>query len=550
MMYMKIWKKNVVTTLVALFSLSATIAISACGKRGEEEDPDTPLVRSDIVTDNNVYPIVKEQYVNQFTFKMMSHSNINLMADWSENYFFKRMEALTGVKMDFTKVYDDSTYGEKFSLVFLDEDTMPDFFYKALITRQNELKFGSEGLLIKLEKYIDEYCPNLKARMEENPMIRKVITSADGHIYALPTIHYKGDNSNTADGYYFINKKWCEKIGVDPNSITTIERLREVLTEFKNRDMNDDGSTTDECPMYLAGSTELYYLFGTFGYSVLGWNSYVDENGQVKVAAQEDKYKEMLKYFNGMYASNLINQDYLTRTTSHKWVQLKNNKIGCFMDYSTEVAGDYANDFVALPAMNSSTYYTGQAFYPGRLGVDPGAFAITSKCEHPEVLMRWIDTMYDIDYSRWDTIGKEGEEWKWDDDAHTSWSFLVDVNVINYERAIQFGGGLPGVEMTYDGFMLKSSDPVIQHSYNEIAKIQPKIKIGIPNMSMPEKTTKTLSTSASAISIYLGNLISSAVAGTVNLDSEWENVQKKLRSMGVVKYIDTLQEEVDKFYAR
>ena len=126
----------------------------------------------------------------------------------------------------------------------------------------------------------------------------------------------------------------------------------------------------------------------------------------------------------------------------------------------------------------------------------------------------------------------------------------MDVNVINYERAIQFGGGLPGVEMTYDGFMLKSSDPVIQHSYNEIAKIQPKIKIGIPNMSMPEKTTKTLSTSASAISIYLGNLISSAVAGTVNLDSEWENVQKKLRSMGVVKYIDTLQEEVEKFYAR
>jgi len=548
--------------LVAVSSICCLGGLTACsGGDSSEIPPESYLSveRSNIVTDNNVYPIIKDEYKNEVgSFVMMSHSNTTLMADWSKNAFFKRMKALTGVDISFDKVFDDSTYGEKFALTFLDEDTMPDFFYKALCTRQNELKFGEEGLLLPLEGLIEEYCPNLKARMAENPMVEKIMKSANGHIYALPTIHTNSADKNIADGYYFINKKWCDRLSIDVNSITTIEKLRDVLRRFKTEDANGNGNANDEYPMYVAGSVPIYYLFGGFGYNLIGWNSYVDDDGKVKVGAQEEKYKEMLKFFNSMYNEQLFNQDYITRTTAQQRVELMKNKIGVFMEYSTEVAGDYANDYVALPPLYSSTYYNypEKAFYPGRIGVDPGAFLITKKCKHPEVLMRWIDTLYDVEYSKWDTIGKEKTatdqdgEWMYDDDTKTTWHFTEDLSTINSERAIQYGGGLPGVEMTYDDFMTKCSDEIISHSYTEIAKVLPTIKTAIPNLSMDTKTTRSLSAASSAISVYVGNLISNAIAGSVNLDTEWDNIQANLRKMGVTGYIQTLQQEVDKFYGR
>ena len=38
---------------------------------------------------------------------------------------------------------------------------------------------------VPLEDYIDKYCPNLQAAYEAEPIMRKIITSPDGHIYTL-----------------------------------------------------------------------------------------------------------------------------------------------------------------------------------------------------------------------------------------------------------------------------------------------------------------------------------------------------------------------------
>ncbi len=520
--------------------LLAAMTMGACASKPLEQH-----TNPQVVTEVGTYPVIKDEY-RGITLDMMALNHTAISADWSKNEFFKRMENLTGVKFNFDKVYDATTYTEKFPLAFVDVASMPDVFYKAQIPRASEAKFGAQGLLIPLENLIDEYAPNLKKIMEESPNVKRIMTSADGHIYSLPTVHYKGDRY-TADGVFWINQKWCDRLGIEVSDITTIEKLSEVLTRFKNEDANGNGDATDEKPMYLAGAYEVTHLFAAFGMNLLTWNAYVD-NGTVKVGAMQENFKPMLEYLNGMYSNGLINNDYVTLTKNTVWAEGRSkDSIGVFFDATADlVAGERAQDFVALPPLNSSVY-TGTPFLAGRYAVDPGAFAISANCEYPELAMRWIDTLYDVEYSRWDTVGQEGVEWKWDDEEHTTWSYLMPTDEIVNSRTVQMGGGLPGVELTYDDFLSKSSDPTVSHSARELAKVSAYIKPGYPPVSFNETTLRALSSTSTSLSTYLGTLMAQVIRGEKNISDSWETVQNDLKRMGVNHYIKTLQEGYDSF---
>jgi len=55
---------------------------------------------------------------------------------------------------------------------------------------------------VPLEKYIEEYAPNIMNYLEENPEIKKVITSDDGHIYYIPFLQMDKEGKS---GFSLIN---------------------------------------------------------------------------------------------------------------------------------------------------------------------------------------------------------------------------------------------------------------------------------------------------------------------------------------------------------
>ncbi|MDR0831312.1 MAG: extracellular solute-binding protein, partial [Bacillales bacterium] len=444
--------------LFSSLMMTGLLLVGCTGNRASSSLPSNPQV----VTEPGTYPILKEEY-SDIKLTLMGNSHASLSPDWKNNEYFKRMKELTGLDFNFD-IYDWTTYGEKFPLSFLDPSSMPDVYFKSFIPKASESKYGSQGLLVPLEDLIDKYAPNLKARMAETPNIERVIKSADGHIYSLPTIHEKGDKY-VSDGVFWINKKWLDNLGLQlPH---TMEELRVVLNEFKTKDANNNGNPNDEKPMYLSGALELTYLYSAFGLSMLTWNSDVVD-GVVKFGPEQENFKSMLKYLNGLYNDELLNRNYITLAKNQVWAEGRSgDTIGVFFDATADlVVGSRATDYVALPPLTSSIY-NGPAFLSGRYAVDPGMFAISSNCKYPELAMRWIDTLYDLDYTKWGTIGKEGVEWKWDDDEQTSWSYLMDTDTITNNRTVQMGGGLPGVMLSYEGFWDKLNDPVQKQSIAE-----------------------------------------------------------------------------------
>lgn len=94
-------------------------------------------------------------------------------------------------------------------------------------------------LFIPLEDYIEEYCPTIKAAYEAEPIMRKMVTQPDGHIYTLSS---KLPLRPKACDVSYINQKWLDNLNLEMP--TTVDEWYEVLKAFKEQDAKPVG-----CPL-------------------------------------------------------------------------------------------------------------------------------------------------------------------------------------------------------------------------------------------------------------------------------------------------------------
>lgn len=122
---------------------------------------------------------------------------------------------------------------------------LPDAFHTASFPATEILKYGEQGVFIKLNDLIDKYAPNLKKIMKENPEVKNAITFPNGNIYSFPTIISEDFTSMLLGPRPWINKEWLEKLGMKMPE--TIEEYYEYLKAVKEKDPNGNGKA-DEIP--------------------------------------------------------------------------------------------------------------------------------------------------------------------------------------------------------------------------------------------------------------------------------------------------------------
>ena len=491
------------------------------------------------VTENGVYPILKEEYKDT-KLTMMGLGSPLLGTDWANHTFFKRMTEYTGVDWNYN-VYNAASYSSNLSMTFVNPDTMPDVLFKAFLPQAFEVKYGKLGLLIPLEDLIAKYAPNLNKVLEDNPAIKAMITAPDGHIYALPSIG-GGEDSLNADGYFWINKKWLNNLNLEMPQ--TADELKTVLRAFKTQDPNGNG-INDENPMMLIGGADVEALYAIFGLNTTSYNCMINDQKQTYFLPSTENYKEALKFMRDLYAEGLMNQNYLTISRTQMWAKgAESDCIGIFYDAGPAlvVGQDRASDYVALQPMTSNV--NDEKMWAGRYDIGTGCFAITSNCKSPALAMRWIDCLYSEPCNNWVIAGKENEEWVWDDAEHTSWSYTFDTNnfssVIN-SATIQDYGGNPYLSPAYTGFWQKQTNVAEKIKIEEVGKIRPYYKLAYPPVFMKSTDVSSLATISNDIGLYVSNMSANVIAGNMDIDKEWENINKQYKKLRVDKYVETLQ---------
>lgn len=177
------------------------------------------------------------------TFTALTHEPSFAGQEINDRLIAQRLEEATNVHIDWT-VYVDDQFGEKKQLALAKKE-LPDIVFDAQMSQYDLLRYAKDGTIVAVDELIDQYMPNLKKILDENPEYRALITAPDGHIYSFPWIEELGNGKEAIQsigGIPWINKAWLDELGLAMP--TTPEELTEVLRAFKQ-------AHPDSLPLFL-----------------------------------------------------------------------------------------------------------------------------------------------------------------------------------------------------------------------------------------------------------------------------------------------------------
>lgn len=356
----------------------------------KEGESDKPLMNE------TGMPIVN----SSVSFEMAAKSRHN--KNFADLEFFQKLEQETGVHIEWNMSSEDG-WKEKKGLLFAGE--LPDAFYgQGILSDVDVIKYGNQGMLIPLNDLIDKYAPNVKKLLEENPEYKKQLTAPDGNIYSLPSLT---ELSPVTHDKLFINKKWLDQLGMKVPE--TLDEFKETLQAFRDNDLNGDGTTEDQIPftfLYNRKENGLYSLFGSFGQLDRGGqvdknDHFIVKDGKVIYTPLTEPYRDAIEYFHDLYENQLIDKEGFTHDFNVYTAKIKapEKNIGAFLGWSlTSTAGPNKEDFIPMAPLKGADGKQIWNTYTSAIN-SKGSFAITKEAEHPEVLMRWVDTHFDPETS-------------------------------------------------------------------------------------------------------------------------------------------------------
>lgn len=496
------------------------------------------------------YPIVK----NPITVSMMGQK-CGIHGDWDKMEFFQIMQEKTGIGFTFDTPTSE-VLEEKKNLA-LNGGTYPEVMFAVNISREQQVKYGSQGILIPLEDYIEKYCPNIMKAFEENPGARNSITAPDGHIYSMAQI-YTSPLMSTA---MWVNIDWLDKLGVKPDDLpTTVDGYYELLKRFRDEDPNGNG-VQDEIPLNIfddanKGDSLYNNMMPYFG--MLSPEIYVDDNGKIHYGMVDENAKIAFQYFNKLYSEKLVSSEMYTHGSSDGIAQGTEGLNGSgyhalprfvFGNMTVEKEATYP----CMPALSSEVNPV-QTTTKGT-GITQGVFALTDKCseEVRVAMMRWLDYLYSEEGSWLIHYGPEGHIWEPSPNNPELNVYIQPTDGRNVEEVRggeitpDCGAACPKwVRWTTEG----AWDDVQQQAriaWNE-KNLNPYSKIILPDMYLTEEEQSIVDMYSTDLKKYRQENGAKFVVGEKSFD-EWDNFVQGMKDMHVDDMIAAYQTAYDRWAA-
>lgn len=468
--------------------------------------------------------------------------------DFNEsNLMYQKLEELTNVHVDWT-IVSKSDLATRKSLMWASGD-LPDVIYG--VSNDEVLTYSALGALLPVDEY-KEYMPNFYAAMNDgrNDGIEKMLTLDDGHIYALPAI---GLAYYTTGAGVFINQKWLDNLNLEMP--TTVEELEKVLIAFRDGDPNSNG-IQDEIPMTFDWNNQsrASMVYAWFGVMPELWI----REGVVKYGPGMEDYKTMVKYFANLYAQGLIDKEIFTQNGSTYTAKgsINPSVYGVLTGWRKGLyLGDHNyDDYVTMPVqISSETELSGAArthMGEGREWTFNRA-VVTSTCEEPELVCKWLDIFYDTYWGSQIADGYIGTHIYETEDgqfaevpadqipeqyaSRDEWKYYTMANLGPYYKAEEHCKNLAtGAKWAVE---MNGQSEVYADSYiNEVM---------MPSYQLPEEYD-LIASYETDIKSYAKEMFALWVTGEQDVEADWTNYLAELDKLGVDEYIAAYQAYYDR----
>ncbi|WP_339220401.1 extracellular solute-binding protein [Paenibacillus sp. FSL H8-0332] len=496
-----------------------------------------------------------EATVNKEGFPIVSEPvTLTLMApdvgiqNWENMPVLQQMKEKTGITMEYKNAPKDS-FETKKNLVFASGD-YPDIFYAAGLTTAEQMNYGEQGILIPLEDLIEEYAPNFKALLAENPDVRKSITAPDGHIYSLPVVEMSQ--------HWYRNPMWyngdfLKALNIDKLPETT-EELYTYLKRVKEEDPNGNG-TADEIPISSVTTTAANlrdirtWLLGAFG--VYEEEIYVDDADKVHYTPLEEGYKEYLTYMNRLWSEELLDHESFSQTAEQKKAKAQNNRVALFSDwhaYMTKGGEPSTADPMFAPVRSESV--AAPAIAKNR-GITTGAFAITNSNPAPEASLRWVDYLYSYEGALFFNKGPEGTLWEYTDKDNRVKQYLPvpdGKEMEDFRATLTPNYGIPAPTLSMDDINkgLKTDFDLWVEQETKQKLLDRGARIPFPALFLTVEEQTEISSLNSDLSTYVKQMEAKFITGAEPLTG-WDNYVATVKKMGGERVAEINQAAYDRW---
>ena len=492
-------------------------------------------------------PIVKEKT----TIRMMTSRSSATAEDWDKVASMKKMEELSNIHVDWGLVPSEQA-SEKRNLALASGD-YPEVLHRTGISAIDLAKYGEAGTLLPFNELIEQYMPNLKKLLDDNPDIRKGITFPDGNIYSAPLLYDPDFASLLMSQKLWVRKDWLDMFGMRPPS--TLEEFEAYLDEVKGRNPAPKGTVVPFTDDGDKGDQVFASMMGPFGLSNHGrgaGNFDLGEDGAVRYWPASEGQREALTYLNRLYDKGLIQSDIFSTTDDQVRALGRQGLIGAVVTQAPiQVYGrEQGEKYVALPPLKRSA---GDEMPQWPLIASSvaalGHYALTDKCEHPIEAARWMDHFYGDEGNRLFFMGIEGVSYQKTDDGYEYLPVITDnpdgltpdearKPYVNY-----MGGGYPGIVMEkhFEGW---ESTPQAREGTAVVWDQRPEEVW--PAFTVTTEEATDLATLTTDVDKLTTESRDNFIVGKLKL-SEWDSHVAKYENAGLPRYLEIQQAAYERY---
>lgn len=483
--------------------------------------------------------------------------NTNASANFTnlgETELGKALQEQTGITIKFQHPAAGADQAkEQFNLIVADGN-LPDIMEWQWVKMYpgGPEKAIKDGVIIPLNDIIDQYCPNLKKYLTENPDVDKMIKTDDGNYFAFPFIRGEDKLRYTVGG--FIRKDWLDELGLEVP--TTVDEWHTVLTAFKEKKGTEAPISFDWANFKQSNPI-------AFAYKVGAANStwfILDDGGKVAFAPAQAEYKDYLMTMNQWYQEGLIDKDIATLNGDQVTAKMTSDKSGAsvgwaasrmqvFMTSAQKTNPDYLLVPTPIPTLEKGA--APEYGYMENKFPDVAA-AITSSCKNVELAARLLDYGYSDAGHNLFNYGIEGVSYEMKD-GKAVYSDLVMNNPDGWPLAQSLS---KYIRANYNGPFVQDLNYLEQYLQLPTVKDCPSVwevpnagKHTVPNITPTQEESKELATITNELNTYVDEMTLKFIFGTESFD-KWDHYIQTLKDMKLDRALEIENAALARYEAR
>lgn len=452
-----------------ILTLLLCIICIGCSTGKNVEEKKIKKEEKAVVSDDEASVATYGRYPRLITYtlgKMTADNNSNMpVGDTYENNVYTRyLRDMLNIQNKNIFEASGNLYKSMVSMAVTDNE-LPDIM---IVQDLNTLKELARKDMIEDLTQVYDTCASYKIQQIYESYGKGLLDSVtiDGKLMAIP-----GTNIRNGPNFLWLRKDWMDKLGLEaPKSL---EDAAEIIRRFVEEDPGENGSGQTVGLVFDADtigdgdqSYQLDIIFSYFGAHPGKWIE--NKDGGVRYGSVGKEAKEGLAYLQKLYRENIMDQQFLVRTSANIDKLIMNGKCGSFFGpwwapnnplmnaYQKDSSADWQPYLIPTEKDGSITCC---------IQDDSDKYIVVRKgYEHPEIAIKIINVLFD--YTRYVDMN--------DEDIKNYYAINVDPTARPLAVNVDFSDALArtteNVKAALDGKKDKETLITIERSYYDICK--------------------------------------------------------------------------------